>query len=93
MVHLLYNNYDYALYTIMNQKQKGNNDPKLDELLVEIFDKLHESRLKHEFNKYVSIANANDEDTDYHRFLNFLWNLPTPELKLIANYYKEKAAI
>lgn len=93
LVHLLYNNYDYALYTIMNQKQKGNNDPKLDELLVEIFDKLHESRLKHEFNKYVSIANANDEDTDYHRFLNFLWNLPTPELKLIANYYKEKAAI
>lgn len=84
--------YGNALYLLVNEKQEKSERKDLDKNIGIAFNKLHEARLKHEFNKYVTIADANDEDKDYHKFLNFLWNLSTPDLKLIADYYTKKAA-
>lgn len=81
-----------ALYLLFNEKQNKSERNDLDKNIGIVFTKLHEARLKHEFNKYVTIADANDEDADYHKFLNFLWNLSTNDLKIIGEYYTKKTA-
>lgn len=86
-------NYAFALYLIMQEKQENSERSDLDFNMNRILLKLYEGRLKHEFNKYVPIADANDEDQDYNRFLNFLWNIPTPDFKTIADYYNTKATL
>ena len=84
--------YGFALYHIINAKQNKSERNDLDNNLGLIFNKLHEARTRHEFNKYIQIADANDKDEDYNRFLNFVWNIPTPDLKTLAEYYTKKAA-
>ena len=85
-------NYATALYYLAQEKQEGSTRKDLDMYFGLAFLKLYDGRLKHEFNKYVPIADTNDEDQDFHRFLNFLWNIPTPDLKTIGDYYMKKAA-
>lgn len=85
-------NYGNAIYLLMNDKQYKTDRKDIDLNLGIAFTKLYEGRLNHQFNKYVSIANANDEDKDYNRFLHFLWSLNTSDLKIIGDYYTKKAA-
>lgn len=85
--------YGFALYHIINAKQNNVDRKDLDTNLGVIFHKLYEARTKHEFNKYIPIADPNDEDEDYHKFLNFVWNIPTPDFKILGEYYTKKAAL
>lgn len=87
------NNYAIALYLLVLEKQEGSNRKDLDQTIAQAFLKLYDSRLNHAFNKYVPVANANDEDEDYNKFLHFLWNLSTTDLKKIGDYYTKKAAL
>ena len=90
---ILHQTYDYALYHIIHQIQKDRTRQDLNKYLVKIFNDLHQARMNHRFNQYVSVANANHKDQDYHRFLHLLWNIPTPDYQKLADYYNEKAAL
>lgn len=87
------NQYAIALYELILAKQNNSTQTDLDSKIALVFNKLYEGRIKHEFNKYVSIANPNDEDTNYNEFLHFLWSLTTPKIKIIADHYQKKATI
>lgn len=85
-------NYGNAIYLLMNEIQDKTERNDLELNLGIAFTKLYEGRLNHQFNKYVPIADPNDDDKDYNKFLHFLGSLNTSDLKLIADYYTKKAA-
>lgn len=90
-----YDNEEYALalYHLMSEKNLNLKQLDFDKNIAIIFNKLHEGRLKLLFNKYVPIADPNSQKIDYNKFLHLLWNIPTTDLKIIADYYKTKATI
>ncbi|GGF01338.1 Peptidase family M48 [Chishuiella changwenlii] len=87
------NEYAVALYHLIREKNLNSKLLDFDKNIAIIFNKLHEGRLKLSFNKYVPIADVNSEKTDYNKFLHLIWNIPTADLKTIADYYKTKATI
>lgn len=84
--------YSFALYYILNKLQSKPERLDFDDKLAKIFTKLYDARMDHKFNKYVAHANPRDEDVDYNKFLHLLWNIGTPDLKLLSEYYTKKAA-